>query len=279
MRWIFTILIFPYCLLRAQVVDDFTDGDFIANPTWIGTTDKFKIDANGMLQLFAPASDGEGWLFTQSQSMENAVWQFQIKLGFNPSSANFAKVYLACESSSYPNIGSAFFLVIGTTADNICLWERRNGVDKRLIEGLTGRLNLSAVDAKIRVSRSVNGLFILECNINGIWIEEGRFENSMGFESEWFGLSCHYTSTRSKLFYFEEFHLTVEPFLDSSLPSITHFEVKNRYGFRIRFSKPVNKLNFISTNFQVYPGGIHPELLAVEDDDFALDLQIGRAHV
>jgi hypothetical protein len=209
MRWFFIILIFPCFIMRAQVVDDFIDGNFSNNPEWIGTTDKFRIDASsGMLQLFGPTADAEAWLFTPSQAIENASWKFRVKMGFNPSSANYAKVYLTAESAEYPNVGSSFFLVLGTSADNICLWEQRNGIETKLIEGTAGRLNVSNVDVKVRVTRLADGLFILECNIGGDWIEEGRIEGSNGMESSWFGISCHYTSTRSTLFYFDDFEVT-----------------------------------------------------------------------
>lgn len=273
MRWIFIILIVQWNVLSAQLIDDFSDGDFTNNPEWVGTTDKFRIEfSSGMLQLNAPAADGEGWLFTGSQATENAVWQFRIRMGFNPSSANYAQVYLAAESNGYPNTGSAFYLVLGTTADNICLWERKGGINKKLIDGQTGRLNLSTIDAQVRVTRHKGGLFILECNMGAGWIEEGRYVGSVGMKSSWFGLSCHYTSTRSTLFYFDDFHVTGEVFKDTIPPSLILLEVKNRYNIMVRFSKPVSKLNVDPDNFRLNPGAPTPEIMAVDGDQNALML-------
>lgn len=275
MRWIFIILIFPWNFVQAQVIDDFSDGNFSSNPEWIGTTDKFRVEpASGMLQLFASAADGEAWLFTRSESMENAVWQFRIRMGFNPSSSNYAQVYLATQYPDYPVLGNAFYLVLGTTADNISLWERKAGVNRRLIEGLAGRLNLNNVDARVRVTRKKGGLFILEVNMGEGWIEEGRFQNSQGMEASWFGLSCHYTSTRSTLFYFDDIMVSGEAYKDTIPPAVNHFEVLNRYSILLRFSKSVNKLQLSPNCFLFNQSSILPELLMVPGDEYAVKLQI-----
>ncbi len=81
--------------IDAQISDDFSDGDFANNPTWVGLEEWFTIDeVRQSLQLNAPAEAGSAWLFTPSSSMENAQWQFSFRMGFNPSSSNYAQVYL-----------------------------------------------------------------------------------------------------------------------------------------------------------------------------------------
>lgn len=273
MRWIFIILIFPWNILRAQVADDFSDGDFTGNPQWIGITENYLIDAaSGMLRLNAPYEDGVCWLFTQSTAMEDAVWQFRVKMDFNPSSANYARVYLASESADYSNNGYSFYLVLGTAEDNICLWEQKGSVTRKLIGGQAGRLSLNNVDVRLRVTRKKGGLLILECNMGDGWIEEGRFTGSQGMKSSWFGWSCHYTSSRNKLFYFDDIEITGDPYKDTIPPEINDFEVKNKYGFLLHFSKPISKLQLNPENFSVGPGNHTLEIVKVDGDDYALEL-------
>ena len=56
MRPHFLSLIIPflYVSLQAQLIDNFSDGDFFNNPTWQGDTNHFIINSNNQLQLNAP---------------------------------------------------------------------------------------------------------------------------------------------------------------------------------------------------------------------------------
>ena len=59
-------IILPICCV-AQTVDDFSDGDFTANPTWIGTDTSFKINNNFQLQS-AGTEAGEAYLVIASEA-------------------------------------------------------------------------------------------------------------------------------------------------------------------------------------------------------------------
>ncbi|ASB49333.1 lamin tail domain-containing protein [Alkalitalea saponilacus] len=260
MARLFILLLLPLQVLNAQFVDDFSDGDFTSNPEWTGLIPWFRIDPQReSLQLNAPAEPGSAWLFTRSAAMEEASWQFNFRLGFNPSSANFAEVFLASDSNNPENISTAYYLVIGTTADNISLWERRGGKNTRLIEGQHKRIDFNLVEADIRVTRKKGGEFILEVKLEDDWIEEGRASESRGFSSEWFGVACHYTATRSTLFWFDDFVVTGDPFRDTIPLIVEDFKAINRYLFEISFNKPIENLNYSLQNFVARPGNKTPE--------------------
>ena len=111
----FILVLFVFFLIKteAQIMDDFSDGDFSNSPTWVGLDEWFIIDGTEKsLRLDAPAETGSAWLFTNSNSIENATWQFSFKMGFNPSSSNYAQVYLAADEKDPYQLNRALYLVM-----------------------------------------------------------------------------------------------------------------------------------------------------------------------
>ena len=81
----YLILIMPLSG-SAQVIDDFSDGDFTANPEWEGSVGLFMVNGNNQLQLNADAA-GEAALYCNgnvSAGVENGEfeWRFWLKEGF-----------------------------------------------------------------------------------------------------------------------------------------------------------------------------------------------------
>ncbi|TCO08279.1 lamin tail domain-containing protein [Natronoflexus pectinivorans] len=273
MARLFILFLLPLHVINAQFADDFSDGDFTSNPEWTGLTSRFRIDPQReSLQLNAPAEPGAAWLFTSSAAIEEASWQFNFRFGFNPSSSNYAEVFLASDSNSPENISIAYYLVIGTTADNISLWERRGGRNTRLIEGQHKRIDFNVVEAAIRVTREKGGKFILEVKLEDEWIEEGRTLESQGFSSEWFGVVCRYTATRSTLFWFDDFVVTGEPFRDTIPIVVENFIPVNRYKIEVDFNKPIETLHFAPQNFVAHPGNKIPESITPGSHSNSIEL-------
>ena len=84
--------------------ENFSDSNFTANPIWVGDTALFSLNAAKELQLDAPAVSATAYLATQSQSSLEAMWEFKLRMAFNPSTSNYAKVFLM---GNTPNLGGA----------------------------------------------------------------------------------------------------------------------------------------------------------------------------
>jgi hypothetical protein len=260
-------LLFLSVRISAQFADDFSDDNFSQSPVWIGCTDLFAVDTlEAMLQLNAPAEAGEAWLFTSSEAMDDAEWQFSFRMGFNPSSANFAQVFLAADTTIPSDVTMGLYLVLGSSADNISLWELRNGIKTELISGLEGRLDSSDPQGNVRVTRDKSGIIVLEINIGEGWVEEGRVVDHQGYAASWTGVDCHYTATRSTLFRFDNFVVTGSAYRDTVPPVVQDFEVSNQYLLRLSFSKPLTALVYEPDHFLIQPGSLLPELVATDDE-------------
>jgi hypothetical protein len=271
MRLFFILLLLNAHIINAQFVDDFSDNDFSSNPAWIGNTGNFLIDAqSSALKLNAAPEAGVSYLFTQSNAIEEAVWEFSFRMGFNPSASNYAQVYIASDANNLNDINNAFYLVLGTTADNVSLWVKQAGINTKLIDGLAKRFDVSIVEARIRVTRNKDGEFVLESDIGQGWVKEGSSVSNFAFVASWFGISCHYTATRSALFWFDDFVVSGNAFKDTIAPKIEKLEAVNRYKFLVKFSKPIINLGLKPHNFILNSSATFPRLEALPDDKFSV---------
>ena len=87
------ILLLCQQFIIAQLTDDFSDNDFSNTPIWSGEVVKFDV-LDEQLHLNDTTKSSPAILFTAASTQGLTTWEFSILLDFNPSSTNFAKVYL-----------------------------------------------------------------------------------------------------------------------------------------------------------------------------------------
>ncbi|HEY9047838.1 MAG TPA: lamin tail domain-containing protein, partial [Ohtaekwangia sp.] len=204
----------------AQFSDNFEDGDFTANPAWSGQNLKFSISSN-QLKLQAPAVTDDAYLATPSAAINNASWEFYTRLSFNPSSTNYARVYLV---SSQPNLADTlrgYYVMIGNTADEVSLYQQSGSTRVKIIDGADGKLNLANVEVKIKVTRDADGNWQLfsDVGLTGAYTSEGSTADNTFFSSSYAGVYCSYTATRSDKFYFDDFAVAGKAYIPPAPPS------------------------------------------------------------
>jgi hypothetical protein len=81
-----------------------------------------------------------------------------IQLAFNPSSANYVDVYLIASDGDLPlSTTTGYFVRLGNTNDEICLYRKDNGgAITKIIDGTDGVLNSSNNFMKIKVIRDAS---------------------------------------------------------------------------------------------------------------------------
>ncbi|MFW6043470.1 MAG: lamin tail domain-containing protein [Marinilabiliaceae bacterium] len=206
---------------------------------WMGDTALFIFEPEtDQLRLDAPREADDSYIFKSSDAIEDARWETSFHFDFNPSSANFLKIYLATDGGE--NFENGFYLVAGTTSDNICLWERRGGEDRLLIEGVEDRLDHSPVNARVRVMRERGGSWLLETDAGDGWQTEGEAQSDFGFPGSQFGFSCHYTKTRCDKFRLGPLSISGEAYRDTVPPEMKSVEVLNGYTLEIDFSETID---------------------------------------
>jgi hypothetical protein len=229
-----------FALIAFLILPDIVKASFFNDfpRSWKGDTALFKFyPTEQILNLSAPEEAGEAFVFKGSSAIEDACWEMDIHLDFNPSSANYLRIYLAIDGDT--DFQNGFFLVAGTTKDNVSLWERQHGKDRLLIEGSEDRLDSDPAVVSIRAGRGKGGYWKLEIDTGNGWHVEGSTQSEFGFAPSFFGLSCHYTKTRCDKFFIGPVSVSGQVYRDTIPPVIEHMEVINGHNLLFSFSEPV----------------------------------------
>jgi len=128
--FIFLIILHSQVIF-AQFTDDFSDGNFTDSPSWIGDSSKFEIDSTNKLHTKLDTLSGEISLVTQSKVAKNAVWEFESIYLFEPSTSNYARVYLMSDQQDLKSNLNGYFVKIGGVSgvsDDVCLYSKIGNV-------------------------------------------------------------------------------------------------------------------------------------------------------
>lgn len=236
-----------------QLNDNFSDGEFTNNPTWVGDNSKYTVNA-GKLKLQAPAVAETAFLSTTSLAIHNASWEFYLQMDFSPSSTNFARVYLVSDRQNLSGPLNGYFIKVGNTSREISLYRQSGMVETKIVDGLDDRINVSVVKLRIRVTRNDVGAWLLysDAGLTGTYSLEGSFIDNTYTLSSYFGVQCVYTSTRSDKFWFDDFVVSGVPVPDQTPPSIQSAVAVTQRQVRLVFSEELEPSSSqAATNFSL----------------------------
>lgn len=260
----------------AQFNDTFADNDFTANPTWAGDDVKFGID-NFQLRLQAPVVASSAFLSTSSQSINNATWEFKVKMDFNPSNSNYTRVYLVSNQSNLVGSLNGYYIMIGDTPDEVSLYRQSGSSSTKIIDGADGLVNLSVVNIAVKVTRDDQGNWELfsDVGITGSFTPGGAILDNTFTASNYFGIYCNYTSTRSDKFYFDDFQVTGDSYIDNLPPVINNIEVINSKKLLVHFNEFLESSTAeLISNYQVSNNSLASAIL--QSDQKSVELTFGN---
>ncbi len=254
-------------MLHGQFTDDFHDGDFTADPPWVGDHDKFIID-NGMLRLYDDAS-GTASLATHSSVVHHTQWEFWVRLAFTPSDNNHVRIYLVSDRSSLNEAVNGYFLQIGKTGgDNKRLYFYRQDGDVS-VELMAGSMNLADATnniLRIRVTRDGfgNWLFMADPQGGQMFIIQGEAFDNTYTGTSWFGILCTYTISNNRRFYFDDFY--VGEVIPGEPPRVERVEVSSPNTLDVHFSSILDRATAINAaNYYADDGLGHPLVVSFDE--------------
>ncbi len=248
----------------AQINDKFTDGDFTANPIWVGSTADWMINPMLQLQSNNTTANTSFYLSTASTLSNTAQWEFYCNLSFNPSGANYADVFLTASAADLTlNTTTGYFVRLGNTADDICLYKKdAAGVVTKIIDGADGILNSSNNIVKIKVVRNAANLWSLARDLTGTgsnYFTEGMVTDNTYNSSVYFGILIKQSTASFFLRHFFD-DIEVKPYVpDVTPPGIVQVTATSTNTADVLFNEAVdiataqNVLNYVVNNTVGYP--------------------------
>ena len=258
---IYTILaLFFSSAIQAQVTDNFNDGNFSTNPTWVGNTADFVINGSNQLQSNNTTVNGNYYLATPNTLATTAQWEITINLTFNTSSTNYVDVFLTASASDLlATTTTGYFVRLGGTTDDVSLYKKiSGGTITKIIDGVDGILNTSNNTLKLKVIRAATNVFTLYRDITGTgtaYTSEGSIADATYTTSSFYGIAIKQsTASFFQRHFFDD--IEVKPYLpDITPPAITSAVAVSLNTIDVLFNEPVDVISSqVAANYEANNG-------------------------
>jgi len=241
----------------AQVVDDFSDGDFITNPTWSGSDTSFVID-NGWLRSNGPQASSNIYLSTPNTLFDSAEWNILLRLDFNPSSTNYVRVYLASNNANLSGSLNGYYIQfgqVGTAPDSLEIFRQNGTTSTKVFAGVSGIMSNSTTNVvRIKVTRLPGGVWNVYAvkNTSYNYTFEGSFTDNTITSTGFFGLVARYsTASRYNQYYFDDIVIQ-KIVVDTIKPTVASASVLSANTIDVLFSEAVDVASAqLLTNYSV----------------------------
>jgi hypothetical protein len=265
--------------LNAQLTDDFSDGDFTANPEWTGTTENFIVNGDNELQL----NDDEpfqSYLSTSfsAEALDAKEWNFRIRQSFSPSSNNYSRVYLSAQQPVLTFDGNSaagaqgYFLLFGESGsdDAIRLFRDDNTGDAPVeIAAGTAGLVAGSFNIRVRVLRDASGNWQLFVDPDGgtqYQLEATGTDATYNTTSH-FGWVCTYTVSNADNFFLDDVYFG-DPFVDEEAPVAVSAEALDANTVAVTFNEPIDAASAaFAANYSVNEGIGAPQTAQLDGGD------------
>jgi len=253
---------------QAQFTESFTDGNFTANPTWIGDTSDWIINSSFQLQSNDTIANDTFYLSTANTLGTSAEWDLYLKLAFNTSSANYVDIYLTASASDITQSSTTgYFIRLGGTNDDICLYRKDASGSTKIIDGVNGILNTSNNVVKITVIRDATNQWVLSRDITGTgssYFTEGRVTDNTYTTSSFFGILVKQSTTAFfQRHFFDD--IIVKPYVpDITPPTIQSAIATSTTTVDVLFDEPVDNSSQQIANYTA-DNGLNNPISATQD--------------
>jgi len=244
---------------NAQVIDNFTDGDYTLNPVWTPSAPTDFTIASGQLKSINTTTNTSFYLSTTNTLAANCVWEFWVNLQFATSGANYVDAYLTADNSNLLSTAlNGYFVRIGNTSDDICLYKNTAGTQTIIIDGANASVSSTSNNLiKIRVTRTSANVFTLERDLTGTgttYITEGTITDGTFTSSLFFGFAIKQsTASFFGKHFFDDISVSTIV-LDVTAPTIISATATSSTSIDVLFNEAIDlTTSQTSTNYSINP--------------------------
>ncbi len=269
MRLLYILLIFLPFFSNAQVFDDFSDGELLSSPTWMGDIDSFN--ATGLkLNSAGPAASSVIHLSTSNTMIDNTEWHFTLQLDFNPSSTNFVKLFLVSNNSNLESSLNGYYVYFGETGnDSIIIYKQTGSVSTRVFKGTRTLMPATSVSntVGIKITRDISGIWNVYTDNTGgtAYLNEGSFSDLTYTSTNYFGMVCDYsTASRNVLYHLDNLYIG-NIIVDIDPPLVEDAFINNLQTVSILFNEYIDTNTAIfSSNYSITPSLLNPAFVEID---------------
>jgi len=239
--------------IYAQIVDNFSDGNFTENPPWVGSINDFIVNAELQLQLSMEIEDdSSAWLVTANNRFDDTEWRFYIQQKFSPSTNNFCRTYLCSDIENISDSLNGYFLQFGESGsdDAITLFKQTGWETTEILRATAGAISSSfAISVKVTYSENGNWKLFVDYSGGENYQLEAEATNANLIQTNYFGFFCKFTKSNSDKFYFDNIYVG-DIIVDNQPPEVVSVDAISENQIRVVFSEYID--NVSSTNPQNY---------------------------
>lgn len=254
-----------HAMALAQFTDDFSDGNFTQNPSWVGTTQKFVVE-DQVLRLNDNQA-GEAWLATQSSVLHNTQWEFWVRLAFTPSNNNHPRIYLVSDSPDLQGLLNGYYIRIGkdgTDNKRLYFYRQTGETSTEIMAGATNLATTTNNRIRIKATRDAVGNWEFWADPGGgtLYLPQGSVTDNQHTTTQWFGVHCRYTVSNATNFWFDDFYVG-DIIADTTPPQVASLLATSPNTLLVQFSKAVEPATAQNVNNYFVNQGIGAPLSAV----------------
>lgn len=240
-----------------QLTEQFTDGNFTANPVWSGTTSDYLVNTSLELQLNNTIA-ATSYISTAHglSDLNNKEWDILVRQTFAPSSSNFGKVYLTATNADLTTNPDGFYLLFGeaNATDAVRLFKIISGVSTQICASPDGQIAASFT-TRVKVKRDATGMWSLFVDPSGGTNFGAPYTGTDAtvLLGTHFGMLQTYTASNANKFYYDDIYVGNE-ILDTQAPTSVTANSASATQVDLLFNEPIGgSAATLATNYTLNP--------------------------